>query len=630
MNEQTQHFGANPAALEQSYPAIGEYGVIGDCVTSALVSRSGSVDWLCLPMCESASWFARLLDRQRGGYFSIRPAGEFSSQRRYLPDTNVLETEFRSAGGVVRVIDCMPIGGDFDGGLDSQRELLRAVEVVSGNPAIDIVVEPMPDYARCRARLHRRGANGWHYQRRGELLVIRSEIPLQAEEDGARLVGHTSLTPGRRYFVSLSHTAGDVAVYPLLGDDAEHRLRATIQWWRDWCARSSYHGRYKPAVTRSALTLKLMCYARSGAVLAAPTTSLPEGIGSGRTWDYRYCWLRDASMTLRSFMDLGYRSEGEAFLGWLLHAAWQTWPQLQIMYTVHGLQPPRERVLSHLEGYRGSRPVRVGNAARSQLQLDVYGEVIVTAAEYVRRGGCLDRTEARLVKGFGQEICRRWREPDQGLWEVRGGARQHTHSKLMAWAALNAMLTLAEHRQIAVDAHRLHGEMDAIRETIDRHGFSRRHNSYIGVFDHVAADAALLRMAEYGYLDGSHPRLSGTFQFLRDRLERNGMFYRYDSAYDPSTTGEGAFGICSFWAAEYLAQAGRQEEAEQMFENLLSFSNDLGLFAEEIDLATGEQLGNFPQAFTHVGLIDTALTLERDVARGRQPKEGEHRQVARQ
>ena len=598
-----------PSQNGDMYPSIGDYAVIGDTRTAALVSRGGSIDWLCLPHFSGPAVFAALLDSRRGGRFTIRPTGPFTATRCYVEGTNVLETTFRSRQGRVKVTDLMSLPSDVPTDLQPAREVLRIVEGIEGEVELEIVFEPRPNYARTAARLKRRGALGWSAEFRDEALFLQTDVPL--EDSGCAVCGRVTSTPARRRYLSLSYVKNDIGVLPLLGSAADERCRSTIQWWRRWARQCRYEGPYRQAVMRSALVLKLLTSSQSGAVVAAATTSLPEAVGGRRNWDYRYCWLRDASLTMRAFLDLGYRAEGEAFLAWLLHATRLTRPKLQVLYDIYGRPDVPEEELAHLDGYKGSQPVRTGNDAHRQLQLDTYGAVVLAAYDYLSSGGKLDSQESRLLAGFGETVCREWRKPDNGIWEIRGDPRQNTSSKLLCWVALDRLIRLHEQGHLRIPEERFRRERDAIAEAIEEHGFNTAFGSYVSEFGRSSPDASLLLAASLEYKPAAHARALGTFRYVRERLERNGLLHRYPPGSDGMPEREGAFGACSFWAVEYLARLGEADAARRSFKHLLGYSNDVGLFAEEVDPDTGEALGNFPQAFTHVGLINAAVAIER-------------------
>jgi GH15 family glucan-1,4-alpha-glucosidase len=602
----------NDPTERDASPPIGDYALIGDSRSAALVSRDGSVDWLCWPRFDSPSVFASLLDAERGGRFRVRPTGAFRTARRYLRDTNVLETVFRGPTGSVALRDLMPVSSEEAkrASLAPEHEVLREVEGLTGEVELAICYDPRPGYALERPSLERRGDLGvWCRAGRG-VLVLRSEFPIDIAADRRTAGAVVRVRAGERRFLSLTYGQEGPAVVPPLGRSSGDRLARSVRWWQDWAARCAYRGPHRDAVVRSALVLKLMAYAPSGAVIAAPTTSLPECIGGVRNWDYRYCWLRDASFTLRALSALGYGEEAAAYVGWLLHATRLTWPELQVLYDVFGEARLPERELDHLAGYAGSRPVRIGNDAHGQVQLDVYGEVLDAVARFARHGGRFDRDTTRFLDGLGRTVCARWREPDEGIWEGRGGRFHHTHSKVLCWVALDRLVDLHETRGLRVDAERFRVERAAIRAEVERRGYNSRIGSYTRVFDGDDLDASLLTLPLYGYVDAAHPRMRATCALIHDRLGQDGRIYRYaEGTGDGLPPGEGAFGVCGFWAVECRARGGDVHGAARAFARLLRDANDVGLFAEETDPDTGAALGNFPQAFTHVGVINAALTL---------------------
>jgi GH15 family glucan-1,4-alpha-glucosidase len=594
---------------DSNAPAISDYALIGDCRTCALVSTTGSVDWLCLPNFSGPSVFARLLD-PRGGSFSLCPTEPFTATRRYVDDTAVLETTFETETGCARILDCLPV---LDGihPMGPMRELLRIIEGLRGTVSFHAAINPRPDYARLNPTPKRRGRLGWSYSWRDEIANVQTSFDLSPVENA--LHARFSVSEGNRQYASLSYTCGEPAIIPLLKHDADQRLSCTENWWRTWSAQIVYDGSYRAAVVRSALTLKLMTFCLSGAVIAAPTTSLPETIGGDRNWDYRYCWLRDAGLTMQAMIGIGIKDDAHAFLDWLLHATRLTWPKLQVMYDVYGRTDLDEYELPHLAGYHQSRPVRIGNGASTQQQLDIYGEVILAADTFATASGKIDATGARMLAGLGRVICETWREPDSGIWEVRGPRRQFTFSKVMCWAALDRLIDLHKRGIVPLgDALETYEEVRAeISEIVETRGFNTALGAYTGELDGDRVDAAILLMPCVGYKKASDDRMRSTYSLICDRLEHSGLLQRYEHDTDDLRGREGAFGICSFWAIEQLALRGDYFEAKKQFDNLLSFGNDVGLFAEEIDSRSGEALGNFPQAFTHVGLINAAIAIEK-------------------
>jgi GH15 family glucan-1,4-alpha-glucosidase len=583
----------------------------------ALVSRAGTIDWLCWPRFDSPSVFGALVGDEAGRW-AVAPAGQFRTERRYLPGTNVLETRFTTASGTLAVTDLMPIASDDDrrGLLGPDHEILRVVTCERGEVELDTVFEPRPDYGRERPRLRDAGKLGIRAETRSGLFTLRADFPMRIEDAG-RAVGSVRLRGGDARHLSLSFADEWPAILPPLGASSD-ALERTVRWWRRWSERIRYDGPGRDTVVRSALALRLLVYAPSGAVIAAPTTSLPERVGGELNWDYRFCWLRDAALTVRAFVDLGLREEVDAFVGWLLHTTRLTRPELRVLYDVYGKAPPAELTLHHLSGYRGSRPVRLGNGAADQFQLDVYGEVVDAVAQFVRSGGALDDETQRVLCDFGEYVCQNWQRPDEGIWEPRSGTGHNTHSRVLCWTALDRLLTLHAKgfiRRAPVEL--FERNRAAIRREVEERAWNQELGSYTSRLGGSELDAALLLMAWYGFEDAGSERMRSTCQRIRERLgARDGLLYRYRNGDSP---GEGAFGICSFWGAEVLALgAGSADEAREAFERLCGFANDVGLFGEEIDPDTGEVLGNFPQAFTHVGLINAALSLARRL-RGEEP-----------
>jgi len=594
--------------VNREEPRIHDYALVGDSRSAALISRGGSVDWLCWPGFDSPSLFGALLDAREGGRFRIAPAGMIGAERWYAPDTNVLLTRFSTPGGEVLLTDFMPARSESERRrrMTPECELLRIAECTRGQVELEVDFDPRPDYARERCVLAGAGRLGLRMRCRAGLLTLRTQATLEPAAAGAR--GRIRLRAGERVDFCLTLATRGPAVLPP-PEDSRSALDSTLRFWLDWAARTTYRGPYRDEVVRSALVLKLLSHAPSGAILAAPTTSLPERPGGDLNWDYRFCWLRDASLTARALFGLGHREEAEAFVSWLLNATSRSWPELNVLYDVYGRPAMRERELPHLEGHRGARPIRIGNEAAAQRQLDLYGEVIGAAAYLVRSGGSLDSGTQKALIELGKLVCERWGQPDHGIWEVRGERRHFTHSRVLCWAALDGLLELHGKNHLRCPLDLFARNRALIRAEVERLGYSEQLGSYTRTLGGGDVDSSLLLLPWYRYTEAAAPRMAGTFARIRRELYRgDGLYQRYRGRW---TRGEGAFGICSFWAVEYLAMGGGTlAQASSEMDALLRHANDVGLYAEEILPGTGEALGNFPQAYTHVGLINAALTLQ--------------------
>ena len=596
---------------------IHDHGVIGNCRSAALVSRRGTIDWLCWPRFDSPSIFGALLDDQAGSW-SLRPTAPFTSRQRYVEGTNVLETRFATAGGSAVLTDFMPAVSEEEKHelLLAEHEIVRRVRCERGTVEIESVLRPRPGYGLGAYRIRDAGKLGVRIHTDQGLLVHGANAPLEIV-GGTEIRARKVLREGEELLFSFVYAREGPAVLTPPGSCRDLHAR-TVRWWREWIARLHYEGPMREAVMRSALALKLLVYAPSGAVVAAPTTSLPERVGGDLNWDYRYCWLRDAALTVRALFGLGFDAEAEAFVSWLLHSTRLTQPRLRVLYDVYGNTPARERELRHLGGHLGSRPVRVGNAAAEQLQLDVHGEVIDAVVHFVRRGGRLDGETERMLVAFGNYVCQRWSEPDEGIWEPRSGRRHHTHSLVLCWVALDNLVALHEQGHLAgTPVERFARTREQIRREVETRAWNPRRRAYTAELDGDDLDASTLLLAWYGFESASSERMRLTYARIREELGAGGgLLYRYRS---PDSPGEAAFGICSFWGAEYLALGGGSaEEAQALLETLCGYANEVGLFAEEIDPVRRVAVGNFPQAFTHVGLVNAALSLSRRL-RGKTP-----------
>jgi GH15 family glucan-1,4-alpha-glucosidase len=582
---------------------IGDYALIGDCETAALVGRDGSIDWLCWPRFDSDACFAALLGGPDNGRWRIAPrAATTTISRRYRGGTLILETRFETATGVITLIDFMLPRSDTS-------DLVRLVQCERGrvNVHMELVLRfgygaVVPWVSRLDDRTLRAIAGP-------DMVVVHGDVEMHGED--LHTVADFRLRAGESVSFSLTYRASHLP--PPEPTDARRGLEETERFWRDWVARTTEQGRWSEAVTRSLITLRALIYAPTGGIVAAPTTSLPECLGGTRNWDYRYCWLRDATMSLLSLMNAGFHEEAEAWRDWLVRAAAGSPWQLQIMYGLAGERRLAEWEVDWLPGYAGSKPVRIGNAAHAQLQLDVYGEVM-DALYQSRRGGIVGNEAAwALQKSMLVHLERIWREPDAGIWEMRGPPRHFTHSKVMAWLAYDRAIAMNEEFGLEGPHEHWREVRAAIRADVCRHGYDARLGHFVQSYGSTQLDASLLLLAEVGFIDANDPRFVRTVEAIERRLMRDGLVLRYDTALseDALPPGEGAFLACSFWLVDAYALLGRHEDAERLFTHLLSLRNDVGLLAEEYDPVRRCLLGNFPQAFSHVALVDSAHNLFR-------------------
>jgi GH15 family glucan-1,4-alpha-glucosidase len=584
---------------------IEDYGLIGNTYTSALVSRAGSIDWMCAPRFDSDACFAALVGYDEHGRWSLRPTvAVCENLQSYRGGTMILETEFMCDGGAVRVIDFMPIGG--------RCNIVRIIEGLDGEVPLEMLLDIRFGYG-ANVPLIEKTADGVCFLSGPDALVLRTLVPLDLSVD--RVSAYFPVKKGDRIPIQLTWFASHEE--PPAAADVEHALASTEQFWRDWVARCAYQGRWRDAVVRSLLTLKAMTFAPTGAIVAAPTTSLPEAIGGVRNWDYRFCWMRDASLTLDAFMVGGYIDEAKAFRDWVVRAIAGDPADQQIMYNVFGARRLPEFELGWLPGYEGSKPVRVGNAASGQFQLDIYGEFMASWYLACRLG--LHSTEEgwQVTKNVMAFMEKAWQRPDDGIWEVRGGQRHFTHSKVLAWVFFDRAAKAIQEVGFGGDEGRtILPRICALRERIHMEVCERGFNPRVGAFTQSygseALDASVLTIPHFGFLPASDPRVRGTLTAIEKHLLREGFVLRYDTeqGIDGLPGSEGAFLACTFWLADNYAFAGRRSEAEALFERLLSLRNHLGLLSEEYDYKLRRQIGNFPQAFSHLALILSARNIE--------------------
>ena len=604
-----------------TYPPIEDHGIIGNMHTAALIGTDGTIDWLCYPRFDSPSVFCSLLDHDKGGHFKVSPLGEdITFKQFYWPETNILVTRFLSTHGVAQITDYMPAGrGKDETGF---CWVVRHVHVVRGNMTFGLDCTPAFNFARDphTVRLSETGAV---FESKDLSLALNCPTPLST--DGAGAQAEFVLQEGESLMLTLREVERGHSPGALVDDETSDMLfQSTVKYWRKWLSQCTYRGRWREHVHRSALLLKLLTYEPTGAIVAAPTTSLPETLGGPRNWDYRYTWIRDAAFTVYAFLRIGFTDEAKAFMHFLEARCRELNPDgsLQIMYGIDGRHELPEETLDHLEGYRGSRPVRIGNGAFDQMQLDIYGELMDSVYLYNKYGTPISFDLWSSLRRLVNWVCDHWQERDEGIWEVRGGQQHFVYSKLMCWVAIDRGLRLADKRSFPADRERWLRVRDEIYEEIMQRGWSDKRQAFVQCYGSDALDASSLIMPLVFFLSPTDPRMLNTIDAI-NRSPANGglvsdsLVHRYDveKTEDGLSGNEGTFNLCTFWLVEAMTRAGiddpkRLDDARLLFEQMIGYGNHLGLYAEETG-SNGEALGNFPQAFTHFVLISAAFNLDR-------------------
>lgn len=584
-------------------PSIADYGLIGDLHTAALVHRNGSIDWLCLPRFDSEACFAALLGGEDNGYFAVRASDEgATSTRRYLDDTLILETTYHAEDGSFRVLDFMPPRSHHP-------SIIRVIEGIDGEPSVSMSLKVRFSYGKAVPWV-RRVAQGLRFIAGPQALMLYSSVPISSED--FTTTAEFTIKPNQRQHFILIHHASTEAVPPPVNASVE--LERTAQYWTGWTSTCHEEfGEYHQLVTRSAITLKALTYFPTGAIVAAATSSLPEKLGGERNWDYRYCWLRDATFTLYALLLDGHEAESLQWREWLLRAAAGDPSQLQIMYGIGGERMLVETTLPWLGGFGDSAPVRIGNAASEQFQLDVYGELMDSLYLFHRLGVPPDEDSWALQVALTEFVEAHWMDPDEGIWEVRGPRRHFTHSKAMAWVAMDRMVKMAQDLDPDAPIERWSRVRDEIHDEVMTKGFNDDVGAFTQYYGSTTLDASVLLLPLVGFIPATDPKMASTLDAIERELTSDGLVLRYsgegDDNVDGLPPGEGYFLACSFWYIDNLIMAGQTDKAEKHFRRIITMANDLGLFSEEFDATNGTMLGNFPQAFSHVGLINTVRNL---------------------
>ncbi|MGH8023354.1 MAG: glycoside hydrolase family 15 protein [Limisphaerales bacterium] len=595
------------------YPPIENHGIIGDLATVALVGMDGSIDFMCFPKFDSPTIFGALLDHERGGRFQIAPvSGDFSQKQRYLPNTNILLTHFLGDAGMVEISDYMALCH-----LGHRHNLVRRVKLTRGEITLRMVCAPKFDYGRCGHAIEKRPGEILFIPERKTFpaLRLRSSRPLTAADGAAAAEFKLRPLETAWFILEEAGTEGSRSENPAYVSEA---FKETMNYWNCWSERSTYQGRWREMVNRSALALKLMTSLEHGSIVAAPTFGLPESIGGERNWDYRYTWVRDASFTLYALMRIGYTEEARAFLQWIAKRCQELKPDrpLQVMYRLDGGHELPESKLSHWEGYKKSRPVRIGNAASEQLQLDIYGELMDSVFIYDRHIEAISIDFWNNIARFTDWLCKHWTKPDNGIWEVRGGRKRFLYSRAMSWLAIERALKIAFYRSYPAPMARWRGACDSIFEYIHRKFWNKKLNAFVQYPGAKAFDASAFVLPLIKFFNPGDSRWQSTLEAMEKDLVEDSLVYRYhpDKAASDGMSGpESTFTVCSFWYAQCLARMGNVKQAQLMFEKMLGYANHLGLYAEQLG-PRGEHLGNFPQAFTHLALISAAYNLDQKLS----------------